>query len=709
MLLLRISVLLGLSTASLFAAPVKVHSIETELVSEFDAIQPAKPFTAAIRFKIDPTWHIYWLNPGAFGQTTRMDWELPTGFKVSPLQFPTPYQFLTGGFAGYGYEDETMLLATITPPADLKPGAEITLKGKVFWQACDPKSCVPNDAEISLTLPVSDKPGEPTTHGGEIGKYREQLPKLVDWSISATHDAEAKTVTISVEHGGQIRSEMLVFLYPAVEKTVDPTKLPQIEFSPENYSVTMAQNLFLRGDLPEVMSALIYSERGFANPDLGKAVFVTNDPNPAESVPVAPSQSAEADSDVESNGKSNEGWGYWLQRPSIVATLIGLMLLIALNLFGVFEIGMGMTGAGGSLTQKSGLAGSFFSGALATVLATPCTAPFMGLAITYGLKSPPPITLIVFTVLGLGMAAPYLILSRSPALMQKLPKPGAWMETFKQAMAFPMLAVVIALVWVIAHQITDNGLLSVLTGMLLISLGAWWYGRFGMPNKPEKTRRIAWAAAAVLALLAAFVGLRGASQALPGSNRDVEAEIAALQKEGKGVFVDFTAAWCATCQANKAVMHSEKIKNAFEEKSVAFLEVDWTQRDPAILSVIQKYGREGVPLYLLFSADTNEPPQVLANLLTTTHVLAALEGNITQSSVDPNFFTAIIFAFLGGLILNLMPCVFPVISLKIMGFVSQAGENKRQIWHHGLAFAGGALAFFWILAIFLIAARSAVG
>jgi thiol:disulfide interchange protein len=217
-----------------------------------------------------------------------------------------------------------------------------------------------------------------------------------------------------------------------------------------------------------------------------------------------------------------------------------------------------------------------------------------------------------------------------------------------------------------------------------------------------------------LLLLVAFqFASKGASQERPVVARDVEAEIAALQDQGKAVFVDFTASWCVTCQANKPALHSGEVERAFAEEGVAFLEVDWTQEDPAILKVLQKYERNGVPLYLLFSKDKSAAPKVLPNLLTPGLIVEAVLGTGGASEAaapkELGLWAALGGAFLGGMILNLMPCVFPVISLKIMGFVAQAGEDRRRILQHGLSFTAGVLVFFWIITAALLSARAALG
>jgi thiol:disulfide interchange protein DsbD len=331
----------------------------------------------------------------------------------------------------------------------------------------------------------------------------------------------------------------------------------------------------------------------------------------------------------------------------------------------------------------------------------------MGFAITFALGSSNAVAVLVFTLIGLGMATPYLLLSAFPGWLSRLPRPGAWMETFKQSMAFPMLLVVAWLLSVLARQLESGAFFFMLAALVLVALAAWVFGRFGSPARETRTRRAAWVATGALAVAAGWTVSRHADQIRPPQAVDVEAEIAALQAQGKSVFVDFTASWCVTCQANKPALHHESVERAFRERDVAFLEVDFTQEDPGILRVLQKHGRNGVPLYLWFPADAAAPPVELPNVLTPAVILAALDGGGgIPAAGEPGLWAAIGFAFLGGMILNLMPCVFPVITLKIMGFVSQAGEDRGRILRHGLAFTAGVLVFFWVLTALMLLAKA---
>jgi thiol:disulfide interchange protein DsbD len=329
-------------------------------------------------------------------------------------------------------------------------------------------------------------------------------------------------------------------------------------------------------------------------------------------------------------GGSRLGWGFQLQSPVFVAAMAILFFGLALNLMGVFEVGTLMARFGGRVAQPEGLGDSFASGVLATVIATPCTAPFMGAALGFALMQPTWETMLVFAVLGLGMAAPYVVLSMSPALLGLLPRPGAWMETLRQLLAFPLLGTVIWLIWVFGRQTGVNGAAHLLAALMLLSFAGWIIGRWKFQVVGMRTRLLTRSVAvAALTLGVALVvrgsrgedGVIGSSHWQPFSQELVQQ----LRSEGQPVFVDFTAAWCLSCQVNeRVVLSSSTVKTAFAESNVAALQADWTRFDLAITEALESFGRSGVPLYVLYPADQERPPLILPTILTKKGVLEAL-------------------------------------------------------------------------------------
>ncbi len=313
------------------------------------------------------------------------------------------------------------------------------------------------------------------------------------------------------------------------------------------------------------------------------------------------------------------GWGFQLQSPHFVAGLAYLFFVMGLAMSGVVELGSNFMGVGNNLTEKGGYSGSFFTGVLATVVASPCTAPFMGTALGFAVTQPPLIALLVFAALGAGMAAPMLLLSYSQRLRDLMPKPGAWMETFKQLLAFPLYATAIWLLWVVGRQTSANAMALLLGGMLLLALALWLWSR-------PRARWIGVASAALAAAVLVSPYLETSAPATADESAFSETQLQRLLDDGQPVFVNVTADWCITCLANeRSTLSTDQIKNAFAAKSVVYLEADWTNYDPSIADFLARYDRSGIPLYLVFSGRAGEAPQILPQLLTPGIVLNALE------------------------------------------------------------------------------------
>ena len=326
------------------------------------------------------------------------------------------------------------------------------------------------------------------------------------------------------------------------------------------------------------------------------------------------------------------GWGFQLQNATFVAGLCVLLWLVALNFLEVYSVGNTFVGTGHSLAARSGYTGSFFSGVLATLVATPCTAPFMGTAVGFAVLQTPIVTLSIFSSMALGMAFPYLLMSLFPWLINHLPKPGKWMETFRQAMAFPLIASVIWLLWVFGQQTNINALAKLLFALLLVSMAVWVFGRWADPMRRACVQRRGIFSTSILLASGLLLGYFAANPETeenpwmldwePYSQETLEA----LRAKECMVFVDFTAAWCLTCQVNKhTALHNEKVIHAFRQWDVATLQADWTNRDPEITRTLERFGRNGVPLYLLYPKGPDTEPIILPEILTPSIVLDALK------------------------------------------------------------------------------------
>jgi thiol:disulfide interchange protein DsbD len=320
------------------------------------------------------------------------------------------------------------------------------------------------------------------------------------------------------------------------------------------------------------------------------------------------------------------GWGFQLQSPGFVAALAAIVTVLALSLCGVIELGTSMTTAGGVVRRGSGLTSSFWTGALATVVATPCTAPFMGSALGFAITQPPAVSMLVFTALGAGMAAPYLLLAYYPTALSRLPKPGPWMETFKQLMAFPLFATVVWLLHVFSLETEADAVWVLMLSLLALSFAVWLVGRAQHTGGVSMPRA---AAAAFVATVAVGVGFSATTmqRAADEEPQAVAAEefwqpwsrqkVAELREAGHGVFINFTAAWCLTCKVNEQVVFSrDDVRDYFRTSNVVALEADWTNEDEEIAEALAEYGRDGVPLYVFYPAEPEAEPVILPQILT---------------------------------------------------------------------------------------------
>jgi thiol:disulfide interchange protein DsbD len=329
------------------------------------------------------------------------------------------------------------------------------------------------------------------------------------------------------------------------------------------------------------------------------------------------------------------GWGFQLQSPLVIAALVYLFVLMGLVLSGLVDMGSSLMGVGQRLTQSDGLSGSFFTGVLAAIVASPCTAPFMGVALGYALTQPAATALLVFLALGLGMALPLLLLCYLPGLIRHLPAPGPWMDTLKQLLAFPIYLTALWLLWVLGHQAGSDAVVILLLGALLFGFALWLRQHRPASTGGRAVINLLAAGAIILALALPVVAFKVVPQTTNSAShwQPYSAQrLAQLRAEGRGVFVNLTADWCVTCLTNEAVvLNTTTIKQAFSTHDIATLKGDWTNGDPAITALLQKYQRSGVPLYLWFAPNSQGPGTILPQLLRKRHLLDAFGRAYPQS------------------------------------------------------------------------------
>lgn len=346
------------------------------------------------------------------------------------------------------------------------------------------------------------------------------------------------------------------------------------------------------------------------------------------------------------------GWGFQLQEPLFVAILASLLFVFSLSLFGVFELGMSFASWAGqteiaSKEKTSGEAGSFFSGVLATAVATPCTGPFLGSAVGFAVTLPIFQALLVFTSLALGMCFPYLLLAAFPSFLRYMPKPGAWMETFKQLMGFMLLATVLWLLWVFGAQTNTTALLFLIGSFLSFSMGAWVYGKWSTPlySRPKRLLAYSFASAflvmgcAILVVSKNFWHLEDGS---PTAKKEASWDdwepfsperLAELRQQGTPVLIDFTAKWCLICQANHLVLNHHEVEKTLKDSGVVKMKADWTKNDPVITEALSQFGRTSVPLYVFYGSEPDQEPTILPQVLTPDTVLSHVKSTLETDDV----------------------------------------------------------------------------
>jgi len=696
--LLLAALAIGILAGPAVAAPARAHAaapaprrVAVTLIGEGASIEPGTPFWVGLRQQIARGWHTYWINPGDSGEAPTIDWSLPPGFTAEPIVWPRPQRLRVGPAMSYGYTGEVVLLTRLVPPADVRPGRPVTLRAHVSWLVCE-KTCIPEEADVALTLPVATGRPALAPTAAAIEGARRAVPAPSPWP--ATMQATAETVTVAVAARG-LRPERIA------EAWLVPGRWGVIDHAADQALTVDERGLTLRiprGPLPEATATdldgvLVVRERLERGESVQAFAIRAAVDRPATAgaltlaaavglalvgglvlnlMPcVLPVLSIKAIALVAhaqtttgamrrhglaySGGVlvsfaalagllivlraagAEIGWGFQLQSPLVVGALAYLLFALGLALSGVLTIGEGWAGLGHQLTTRPGYAGSFFTGALAAVAATPCTAPFMGVAVGYALTQPALPALLVFEALGLGLALPFLTLSLVPAWRRLLPRPGPWMERLRQALAFPLYASVAWLVWVVSRQAGADAVALVLGGLLLIAFAAWLHGATRATRSTGRRRAASAVALACVAGALALGPLVSPSPAPPAAAAPAgaptlaraepftPARLAALRAQGTPVFVNFTAAWCITCLVNeKVALHSPAVAEAFARRGVVYLKADWTSKSPEIAALLESFGRSGVPLYVVYGRAA-DPPRVLPQILSERTIIEAVE------------------------------------------------------------------------------------
>lgn len=698
----------GQSTAA--AAPDTTPYSEARLVSEVRSVRPGSAFTVALVIDLDPGWHTYWRNPGDSGTPAILEWSLPAGFRAGEVRWPAPRRVPAPPLMAYAYTGRVLLLTDIAVPAEARPGTTAHVGLSAEFLVCR-EICLPAEVTRSLDLPVATDGGAPDPlWEPAFAATRTRLPlESTTWRAEARPTAVGYDLVVhpprgwdegsapfyffvddptALEHAvpqaptwrdGSLHLSLTRSAYNTDPATLDgvlertdgggfdaagtrpalalavPVQKPALTPAASREALAVVLLFaFLGGALLNLMpcvfpvlSLKILSFVRHAGGDARRTrlhglVF-------AAGVVLSFLVLAGILLSVRAAG-AEVGWGFQLQSPAVVAVLCVLLFVIGLGFAGVVQAGASLTRLAGVGGGDERYRGSFLTGVLATVVATPCTAPFMGAAVGAALVRPGAEALGIFGMLGVGMAAPYVVLSSWPALLGRIPRPGAWMETLKQALAFPMFGVSAWLVWVFGLETGMDGAGALLACLVLVGLAAWAVGRW--PSGVSTRRALVLSrAVAALAVVGAGAAVGWGTQAAPaaapappgaGSSAGAAAGAAANasawepfgvgvvdahRRAGRPVFVDFTAAWCLSCQVNeRLVLSRSEVLGAFRAKGVALVRADWTRREPAITRALASFGRSGVPLYVLYPPDPAGQPKLLPAVLTIGIVLDALDG-----------------------------------------------------------------------------------
>jgi thiol:disulfide interchange protein DsbD len=687
------------------AASVQTGHIEVELVAQEAGAAPGATVFVALRQKIQPGWHTYWRNPGDAGDATRIVWTLPPGWTAGDIVWPTPEKSRVGPLLDFAYTGEVLLPVPITVPADARVGSVVTLKAAAAFLVCE-QVCVPEDAVVTLTLPVvAGMPAPDPAWGAKVADTLAKAPKSA--GLKAAFNLQGGVLKLAVT-GPPLKGADFsgAFFYPYSGKVIEHPPEQAIERGPEGLTLSLTPGYdFTQGTPPTALSGVL-ALNGAAYEVTATAGAIPPGAQglgaPAKAAgaslglplavafaflgglilnlmpcvfPILSMKAASLTAHAHDAGKTRVqglaflagvivtflalaglliavraggdavGWGFQLQSPPVVAALSLLMLLVALNMSGVFEVGASVqgvaSGASGDGPSAQGLGGSFLTGALAVVVAAPCTAPFMAGALGYALTQPPLLALAVFLGLALGFAAPFVLLAFIPGLLARLPRPGPWMDVLKKGLAFPMYATAAWLAWVFSQQTGSVPQAMILAAAVLTAFAAWLYGLAQARRIEGKGAAVPFVLAA-LSLVAAIALVVVAARAAPAASPSAVAEtapsgpgltaepwsperVAALQAEGKVVMVDFTADWCVTCKVNEgAALKGQRLADAFKAANAVLLRADWTRRDAVIAAALAEHGRAGVPLYLVYPAKGGAPV-ILPQLLTEGLVIEAVE------------------------------------------------------------------------------------
>ncbi|HEY4070195.1 MAG TPA: protein-disulfide reductase DsbD domain-containing protein [Sphingomicrobium sp.] len=646
---------------ALLALPALAHArgIEPELVAEGPA-RPGGEVELAIHMRPVPGWHGYWLNPGDAGLPMDVKWQLPKGFAAGPLLYPVPTRLEVADLMNYVYEQDYAVLVRLKVPATAR--GTIPIRAEAHWLACTDKICVPEEGELALDLPV----GRGTPNRAEFDAWRQELPQPL---ASVGHlETRGDKLRVAIPLPASVKIDE-PYLFPVRDGFIDYegrqrfsrsgdmliAELPRKDKAPTEFAGVIAlgrgRGLEFRavpGPVPEgtpiggpgwnaVLWAVLGAIAGGILLNLMPCVFPILALK-ALHLSRAGGDAAHAKSDalaysagtIVGTGAlgaallairavgSEAGWAFQLQDPRTIMLLMLLAVAITANLLGLFELPV----LGGAARP----AGSFGTGALAAFVATPCAGPFLGAALGTALLLPPAGSVLVFAALGLGLALPFVFVAFVPALRKRLPRPGSWMRRLQRFLAIPMAASAVAALWLLYRQAGSRALLFGLFAAAALAICLYFAGRTQRGGRSQAR----FAALLAVVVVVAAVGRVPVSPtarvaSLSGAEPWGEARVVSYVRQGKPVFVYFTADWCLSCKVNEATsIDRDEVRDAFRKADVKVLAGDWTNGNPEITRFLESQGRAGVPFYLWYGP--GKPPEPLPQILTPAMLISRAQS-----------------------------------------------------------------------------------
>lgn len=636
--------------------------MQVSLVTEYQQFKAGINWIG-IHFQPDDQWHTYWQNPGDSGEAPAISWSTPEGVSAGDIIWPIPTPIPVAHLVNYGYDGANLLMVPIELTNDyVETNQTVSISVDVSWLVCK-EDCIPGWATLSNELRVSASPIK-TSDAVLFEKTRHKLPN--NTLLNAIHEFTEQHILVSLTPPSQGEWSLL----PLAPGTVTHSASQQQISNQQDITLVLEKSDYFSSNDAPLQFLLTdgdvgyYVDSQFNHLPLDSASQATTTPLivtllmaflgglilnlmpcvlPVLSIKALSLQQSSKSTftkfgfllgvlasfcafaiviiTLQQTGQA-VGWGFQMQSPWVVALLAFLFVYIALTLMDVAPAGQRLSGIGQQFVEGQGFGSQFATGVLAVIVASPCTAPFMAAALGVALVSEPVITLSIFISLGLGFALPLTLLFWLPALTRWIPKPGGWMQTFRQFLAFPMLATVVWLVWVYLNQTNSLALLWLLSSLLLFSLAIWW---------TSKSRTfVSSAASIVLVAVSLWLPIDVATnhrepESPVAINAFSQAKLSSLKSENQVVLVNMTADWCITCKVNEQVaFNSNEFDDAIRQPNVHYLVGDWTNKNDQILSYLNQYKRSGVPLYVVYAGDRSY--QVLPQILTTQIVTDAIEN-----------------------------------------------------------------------------------